>query len=158
MLTFRVSKISCVVVIARLEAAFGNAKLRLDIASALSFNCRFVYKQLVNTAVTKSYRKAPTDAVAKIISAEKQIAKNLNLDNRIDALAAKSAFITLKDHKPNFANNPTCRLINPSKSEIGIVSKKILQRVNAKIVSTTLTLIRFSRGSIKYQTSHHIHL
>ena len=39
--------------------------------------------------------------------------------------------------KPNFTNNPTCRLINPSKSEIGIVSKKILQRVNAKIVSTT---------------------
>ena len=98
------------------------------------------------------------DAAAKIISAEKQIAKNLNLDKRIDALAAKSAFITLKDHKPNFANNPTCRLINLSKSEIGIVSKKILQRVNAKIVSTTLTLIRSSRGSIKYQTSHHIHL
>ena len=116
------------------------------------------YKQLMNTAVTKSYRKASTDAAATIISAEKQIAKNLNLDNRIDALAAKSAFITLKDHKPNFANNPTCRLINPSKSEIGIVSKKILQRVNAKIVSTTLTLIRSSRGSIKYQTSHHIHL
>ena len=54
-----------------------------------------------------------------------------------NALRAKSAFITLKDHKPNFANNPTCRLINPSKSEIGIVSKKILQRVNAKIVSAT---------------------
>ena len=116
------------------------------------------YKQLMNTAVTKSYRKAPPDAAAKIISAEKQIAKNLNLDNRIDALAAKGAFITLKDHIPNFANNPTCRLINPSKSEIGIFSKKILQGVNAKIVSTTLTLIRSSRGSIKYQTSHHIHL
>ena len=81
----------------------------------------------MNTAVKKSYWKAPTDAAAKIISAEKQIAKNLNVDNRIDALAAKSAFITLKDHKPNFANNPTCRLINPSKSEIGIVSKKIRQ-------------------------------
>ena len=111
-------------------------------------------RPLIQTA--HEYRR--TDAAAKIISAEKQIAKNLNLDKRIDALAAKSAFITLKDHKPNFANNPTCRLINPSKSEIGIVSKKILQRVNAKIVSTTLTLIRSSRGSIKYQTSHHIHL
>ena len=45
------------------------------------------YKQLMNSAVTKSYMKAPTNAAAKIISAEKQqIAKNLNLDNRIDAL------------------------------------------------------------------------
>ena len=96
------------------------------------------YKQLMNTAVTtESYKKAPTDAAGKIVPAEKQIAKNLNLDNRIDALTVKSAFITLKDHKPNFTNNPTCRLINPSKSEIGIVSKKILQRVNAKIVSAT---------------------
>ena len=30
------------------------------------------------------------------------------------------------NHKPNFENNPTCRLINPSKSEIGRVSKQIL--------------------------------
>ena len=44
------------------------------------------YKQLMNSAVTKSYMKAPTNAAAKIISVEKQIAKNLNLDNRIDAL------------------------------------------------------------------------
>ena len=45
--------------------------------------------------------------------------------------------MTLKDHKPNFNNNPcTCRLINPSKSEIGIISKKILQRINSKVVAS----------------------
>ena len=36
--------------------------------------------------------------------------------------------------KPNFDNKPTCRLINPTKSEIGIISKAILDRINSKIV------------------------
>ena len=41
---------------------------------------------------------------------------------------------TLKDHKPNFANKPTCRLINLTKSEIGKISKTILDRINRKIM------------------------
>ena len=35
-------------------------------------------------------------------------------------------YVTLKDHKPDFINNQTCRLINPCKIEIGIISKNIL--------------------------------
>ena len=45
----------------------------------------------------------------------------------------KDAFITLKNHKPNFANKPTCLLINSTKSEIGRISKTILERINNKI-------------------------
>ena len=36
------------------------------------------------------------------------------------------SFITLRDHKPNFAHKPTCRLTNPTKSNIGRVRKIIL--------------------------------
>ena len=43
----------------------------------------------------------------------------------------------MKDHKPDFLNNPTCRLINPSKSEIGIISKHILDGINTKILQAT---------------------
>jgi hypothetical protein len=43
----------------------------------------------------------------------------------------------LKDHKPNFDNNPTFRLINPSKSEIGRVSKLILDRIKTKVIEAT---------------------
>ena len=39
------------------------------------------------------------------------------------------AFITLKDHKENVANKPSCRLLNPTKPEIGKVSKQILERI-----------------------------
>ena len=55
-------------------------------------------------------------------------ATKLELDDRIDVTAQKQAFITLKDHKPNFRNNPTCRLINPTKPEIGKISKQILEK------------------------------
>ena len=36
---------------------------------------------------------------------------------------------TLKDHKGNFKNNPECRLINPSKSEVGHISKVYLSNI-----------------------------
>ena len=39
-------------------------------------------------------------------------------------------FITLKDHKPNFKNNPKVRLINPAKNEIDRISKNILDKIN----------------------------
>jgi hypothetical protein len=73
----------------------------------------------------------------RLFPKKKKIAEDLNLHNRIDAFTSRSAFITLKDHKLNFQNNPTCRLINPAKSEIGVISKQILQRINSKIVAAT---------------------
>ena len=92
------------------------------------------YKQLLNTTIRKSYKKAPDNAINKIIPSVKKIDQNLDLDNRIDALA--TSFITLKDCKPNF-DKYTCRSINPSNSAIGIISKQILQCINSKIVNST---------------------
>ena len=61
------------------------------------------------------------------------ITSKLNIDDRVESMATKEAFITLKDHKENFANRPTCRLINPSKTELG----QILEEINRKLVSAT---------------------
>ena len=47
------------------------------------------------------------------------------------------SFITLKDHKPAFHDHPTCRLINPSKSEVGVISKHILDDINTSIINET---------------------
>ena len=57
------------------------------------------------------------------------MAEKLDLDDRIYSLQSKEAFVTLKDHKDNFVNNTKCRLLNPAKSDLGKVSKKILARV-----------------------------
>ena len=95
------------------------------------------YTTLVNKNGTKSYKKADHN-VPKVISFDdKKIAESLGLDDRIETSACKDSFITMKDHKPDFLNNPTCRLINPSKSEIGIISKHILDDINKKILQAT---------------------
>ena len=45
----------------------------------------------------------------------------------------EKAFISLKDHKENFENNPKCRLFNPAKSESRKISKLILDKVNTHL-------------------------
>ena len=60
----------------------------------------------------------------------KNIAKKLDLAERVECLAKNLAFITLKDHKEHFQASLPCRLINPSKSELGKVSKVKLEKIN----------------------------
>ena len=43
-------------------------------------------------------------------------------------------FFTLMDHKENFQNNPTVRLINPAKNDIGRISKVILDKINSSLI------------------------
>ena len=55
------------------------------------------------------------------------------LEKRIEQHGQHQSFITLKDHKDDFQNNRKCRLINPAKSEIDIVSKYYIEKVNKNI-------------------------
>ena len=91
------------------------------------------YNDLLEQNITKSYKKAHPNTVWDIQTENKKIATKLGIDDRVDTTANKDAFITLKDHKPSFANKPTSRLINPTKSEIGKISKVTLDRINSKI-------------------------
>ena len=77
------------------------------------------------------------DIPDSITSIDKKIAKDLRLDDRVEVSASRDAFITLKDHKPDFTNNPTCRLISPTKSETTIISKHILDNINKEIIKAT---------------------
>ena len=87
------------------------------------------YKEMMTQNVTKEYKKSDKKVVDKINKEDKEIAENLELDNRIYAFSERDSFITIKDHKENYINNTKCRLINPAKSEVGKISKKILSRV-----------------------------
>ena len=93
------------------------------------------YNDLLQKNITKTYKKVTSKTESSIELESKKIASKLGLDNRINSTAKREAFITLKDHKPNFANNPTCRLINPSKSELDKVSKQILDGINNIIIN-----------------------
>ena len=84
---------------------------------------------------TKTCKKVTQSTTNSIKLEVKAITKKLHLDDGINITARHKGFITLKDHKPNFANNPTCRLINPAKAKIGIISKQLLDRINAKLAN-----------------------
>ena len=51
----------------------------------------------------------------------------------MDINSEGNCFITLKDHRENFQNNPSVRLINPAKNELGRLSKFIIQAVNQEL-------------------------
>lgn len=95
------------------------------------------YNKLLHSNVTKSYKKVGNEPAREINNEDRNIAAKLELDDRISTTIEKEAFITLKDHKPNFLNNPSCRLINPRKSEIGRISKQLLDNINKSVLEHT---------------------
>ena len=87
--------------------------------------------------MTKTYKTTNKNTPDSITSINKKIAQDLRLDDCIEFSASRDVFITVNDHKPDFINNPTYRLINPTKSEIGIISKHILDNINEEIIKVT---------------------
>lgn len=94
------------------------------------------YMTLLIKNVTKSY-KTDHNVPNVIATKDKQITEKLGLDNQIDMSAHRDSFITMKDRKPDVNNNQTCRLINPSKSEIGIFGKHLLDGINSKMINVS---------------------
>ena len=86
------------------------------------------YNKLLAENVTKCYEKAGDTVMLDINSEAKVIATRLELADRMEVYAERNAFITIKDHKPNFKERTQCRLINPAHPEMGVVSKKLLEK------------------------------
>ena len=95
------------------------------------------YNKLLTDNITKSYKKTNSAAINNVNKEVKCIAERLHLDDRVEQFNQRESFITLKDHKENFQNNPKCRLLNPVKSEIGIISKHYIEKINSNIRKTT---------------------
>ena len=88
---------------------------------------------MIKNAITSIYKKASNNIKKQIYIDGKQIFKNREVLNRLEINGEKNSFITLKDHKENFNNNPTVRLINLAKNELGHISKTILDAANKNI-------------------------
>ena len=95
------------------------------------------YQKLLTDNITANYKKSNSSMKTEIDIEAKNIASKLSIEDRVESYAKRNAYITLKDHKDNFPNNPKCRLINPAKSEIGLVSKQLLENIVAKVQKCT---------------------
>ena len=71
---------------------------------------------------------------AEINKKGKEILKNKEALYRLDINEESNCFFTLKDHKENFQNNPTVRLIKPARTDIGRISKVILDKINSSLI------------------------
>ena len=91
------------------------------------------YENFRTNAITAKYKKASKNLKEKVDKSGLKFAKKAGVADRMEINATNHAFITLKDHKENFQNNPTTRLINPAKNEVGRVSKVILDRINSEL-------------------------
>ena len=87
------------------------------------------YKELLEKNVQKNYKKAEEEDIEEVSNEHQQIVKDLEISERVFKTMPRTAFFTIKDHKENFQNNPQVRLLNPTKCEIGKISKKILERI-----------------------------
>ena len=88
---------------------------------------------MLNDSITTTYKKASDNIHNKINTDGKKLMKDKDILNRMLTNGKNECFITLKDHKPNFKNNPKARLINPAKNEIGRISKNILDKINHQL-------------------------
>ena len=91
------------------------------------------YDKLIMNSITSTYKKANSNIKKQINKAGKNLMRDKEVIKRMETNEEGNSFITIKDHKENFDNHPTVRLINPAKNELGRISKLILDKINKKI-------------------------
>ena len=95
------------------------------------------YNEMLEKSIQKEYKKAPQQIVKNIKKSHSKIVSELELQDRVFQTTKRQPFITIKDHKENYQNNPSCRLINPSKPELGKISKQITAKINSIVREKT---------------------
>ena len=95
------------------------------------------YNKLLKNSITTHYKKSDDTTEHEINKEAKEIVSQLDIADRVDKLSKNECYITLKDHKENFQNNPKVRLINPAKTNIGQITKVYIQDINSSILSKT---------------------
>ena len=83
----------------------------------------YIYIYIYTYTYTYTYTYINSNVTETINEQGKKIANKKNILDRTQVNGKEECFITLKDHKQNFENNATTRLINPVKNEIGRISK-----------------------------------
>lgn len=89
------------------------------------------YHNLVTNNLRKFYKKEPKNdpkIVEKINENIEKFGDIYDVTERIRKIKTRDVFLTLKDHKADFEINEPCRLINPTKSDLGVLSKFTLDK------------------------------
>ena len=74
------------------------------------------HDKLLQNAVTSKYKKVARKIKDKINKEGKRILNDKDVVKRLHINGDSNCFITMKDHKENSENEPSVRLINPTKN------------------------------------------
>ena len=66
------------------------------------------YKKLVSDNITKVYKKDESNMIKETNQRAKDIAVRLDIDDRVDQFIQSDAYVTVKEHKPNFLSKIEC--------------------------------------------------
>ena len=91
------------------------------------------YRKQLRNLITQDYRLAEEEQVDNIDFQAAELARKLGIEDRVERLALEPAQVRVKDHKPNFPEVISYRLITPTKPQMQKVSKVILERVNVEL-------------------------
>ena len=99
-----------------------------------------VYDKLLQDEITKDYKKTSRAQVKQVNAETAEIAAQLGLDDRMEIFQESEAFFSVKDHKSGFKDGVVkLRLLNPAKTDLGVILKKILEeKISATIAKTGL--------------------
>ena len=99
------------------------------------------YEELITPSIHKDYKKAAEADLRRAVEQQKKVVMSYDLEDRVMRTQARPARVTLKDHKDNFQEDPKIRLINPTKPDIQIISRKIL----TNIIETVKTKTKYNQ-------------
>ena len=87
------------------------------------------YSKHLHRDITKVYETAEMEDFDNVTKEDRRIATDLGIADRVFKTSKRQAFLSYKDHKDNFHNSKPSRLLNPTKQELGKVSKSILEKI-----------------------------
>ena len=98
-------------------------------------NAKKIIRKYFMKVLQKPTKKANLSLPKKINIELKKIAKESNLDEKLNIMAKQICFVSIKDQKPDFRLNLKDRSPNPTKNELGKLNKHILQTININLRS-----------------------
>ena len=93
------------------------------------------YEQILNNKIMESYKIDHSNTITKINRDTAKFTSKMQIVNRLGKIEEKSAYILFKDHKKHFLDTKQARLINPTKTELGLISKKLIQRITSRLLN-----------------------
>ena len=87
------------------------------------------YQELLTNKITENYKIDYNNTIGQTNNDTCRFASKLHIEDRLGKFKKKNAYSLFKEHKPDFENKFQSRLINPSKTALGNVSKNIIKNI-----------------------------